>query len=56
MDAWTKADDGMNLRLSDYVDAPTVEVTMFPTREYVDAVGREMSPCTLESKCNGSCQ
>ncbi len=39
-----------------YVDAPAVEVTMFPTRFYADAVGGAPSPCTLESKCNGTCQ
>ncbi|MGE0789240.1 MAG: hypothetical protein AB7S26_26435 [Sandaracinaceae bacterium] len=39
-----------------YIDAPSVAVTLFPTRMYDGAVGGMMSGCTLESKCNGSCQ
>lgn len=39
-----------------YAEAPSVEVTMYPTRMYEDAVGGETSSCTVESKCNGSCQ
>lgn len=39
-----------------YVDAPPIEITMFPTPMYTDATDGLTSTCTLESKCNGSCQ